>query len=147
MFHRRYHRTRAGKTHTHYALVGSVRTEAGPRLRVIAHLGELNHDEARRRQRTVVFHNRQGDGRQLRPGCGLESNAGRARLASRSLRSTLRGVPAPHRQNFIAGRFEWTTFRPTCSVFRIECGSSRSVGRGARSSHGVGFFLDMVRAE
>jgi transposase len=66
MFLRRYHRTRDGKTHTYYALVESVRTEAGPRQRVIAHLGELNHDEARRWQRTVVFHNRQGDGRQLR---------------------------------------------------------------------------------
>jgi transposase len=66
MFLRRYHRTRDGKTHTYYALVESVRTEAGPRQRVIAHLGELNHDEARRWRRTVVFHNRQGDGRQLR---------------------------------------------------------------------------------
>src|SRR5262245_31930736 len=66
MFLRRYHRTRNGKPHTYYALVESVRTEAGPRQRVIAHLGELNHDEARRWQRTVVFHNRQGDGRQLR---------------------------------------------------------------------------------
>jgi transposase len=66
MFLRRYHRTRDGKTHTYYALVESVRTEAGPRQRVIAHLGELNHDEARRWQRTVEIHNRQGDGRQLR---------------------------------------------------------------------------------
>jgi transposase len=66
MFLRRYHRTRDGKSHTYYALVESVRTEAGPRQRVIAHLGELNHDEARRWQRTVEIHNRQGDGRQLR---------------------------------------------------------------------------------
>src|SRR5580693_2227419 len=66
MFLRRYHRTKDGKTHTYYALVESVRTEAGPRQRVVACLGELNHDEERRWQRTVVFHNRQGDGRQLR---------------------------------------------------------------------------------
>jgi transposase len=66
MFLRRYHRTKDGKRHTYYALVESVRTEAGPRQRVIAYLGELNHDEERRWQRTVVFHNRQGDGRQLR---------------------------------------------------------------------------------
>jgi transposase len=66
MFLRRYHCTKNGKTHTYYALVESVRTEAGPRQRVVAHLGELNHDEARRWQRTVLFHNRQGDGRQLR---------------------------------------------------------------------------------
>ena len=66
MFLRRYHRTKDGKTHTYYALVESVRTEAGPRQRVVAYLGELNHDEERRWQRTVMFHNRQGDGRQLR---------------------------------------------------------------------------------
>ena len=66
MFLRRYHRTKDGKTHTYYALVESVRTEAGPRQRVVAYLGELNHDQERRWQRTVVFHNRQGDGRQLR---------------------------------------------------------------------------------
>jgi transposase len=66
MFLRRYHRSKDGKTHTYYALVESVRTEAGPRQRVVAYLGELNHDEERRWQRTVLFHNRQGDGRQLR---------------------------------------------------------------------------------
>jgi hypothetical protein len=52
MFLRRYHRTKDGKTHTYFALVESVRTEAGPRQRVIAHLGELNHDQERRWQRT-----------------------------------------------------------------------------------------------
>ena len=63
---RRYRRTKHGKTHTYYALVESIRTEAGPRQRVVAHLGELNHDQELRWQRTVVFHNRQGEGRQLR---------------------------------------------------------------------------------
>ena len=48
MFLRRYHRTRDGKTTTYYALVESVRTDAGPRQRVVAHLGELSHDEQRR---------------------------------------------------------------------------------------------------
>ena len=66
MFLRRYHRTKHGKTRTYYALVESIRTEVGPRQRVIAHLGELNHDQERRWQRTVVFHNRQGEDRQLR---------------------------------------------------------------------------------
>lgn len=66
MFLRRYERTKSGKTHTYYALVESVRTEAGPRQRVVAHLGELNHDQQRRWQRTTVFYNRQGDIRQLR---------------------------------------------------------------------------------
>jgi len=66
MFLRRYQRTKQGKTHTYFALVESVRTEAGPRQRVVAHLGELNHDQERRWQRTVVFYNRHGDPQQLR---------------------------------------------------------------------------------
>ena len=66
MFLRRYHRTKDGKTHTYYAMVESLRTEAGPRQHVVAYLGELNHDQERRWQRTVVFHNRQGEDRQLR---------------------------------------------------------------------------------
>jgi transposase len=65
MFLRRYTRTVAGKKLTYYALVESVRTDAGVRQRVIAHLGELNHDQQRRWQRTVVFHNRQGEARRL----------------------------------------------------------------------------------
>jgi transposase len=66
MFLRRYTRTKDGKAHTYYGLVESVRTEAGPRQQVVAYLGELNHDQKRRWQRTVVFHNRQGEDKQLR---------------------------------------------------------------------------------
>ena len=66
MFLRRYQRTKQGKTHIYYALVESVRTAAGPRQRVVAHLGELNHAQERCWQRTVVFYNRQGDPQQLR---------------------------------------------------------------------------------
>jgi hypothetical protein len=66
MFLRRYTRTKEGKTHTYYALVESVRTDAGPRQHIVAYLGELNHDQERRWQRTIAFHNRQGDVQQLR---------------------------------------------------------------------------------
>jgi transposase len=66
MFLRRYTRTKDGKKHTYYALVESVRTDSGPRQHTVAYLGELNHDQERRWQRTVVFHNRQGDQCQLR---------------------------------------------------------------------------------
>lgn len=66
MFLRRYSRTKDGKAHTYYALVESVRTEAGPRQHVVAYLGELNHDQQRRWQRTVGIYNRQGDYQQLR---------------------------------------------------------------------------------
>src|SRR5713226_2355625 len=65
MFLRRYSRTKDGKPHTYYALVESVRTDAGPRQRVVAYLGELNHDQERRWQRTVVFYNRQGEAQEL----------------------------------------------------------------------------------
>src|SRR5271163_3726478 len=66
MFLRRYTRTKDGKTHIYYALVESVRTDAGPRQHVVAYLGELNHDEQKRWQRTVSIYNRQGDCQQLR---------------------------------------------------------------------------------
>src|SRR6516225_3327208 len=66
VFLRRYRRTKNGKTHFYYALVESFRTDAGPRQRVVAHLGELNHDQERRWQRTVQFHNLQDEDRQLR---------------------------------------------------------------------------------
>lgn len=66
MFLRRYRRRKSGKTHHYYALVESMRTQDGPRQRIVAHLGELNHSEERRWQRTVVFYNRQGDGEQFR---------------------------------------------------------------------------------
>jgi hypothetical protein len=42
MFLRRYTRTKNRKTHP---LVDSVRTDAGPPQPVVAHLGELNHDQ------------------------------------------------------------------------------------------------------
>jgi hypothetical protein len=65
MFLRRYLRTQDGKQHTYYALVESIRTDAGPRQHIVASLGELNHDQERRWQGTVVFHNRQGQAQQL----------------------------------------------------------------------------------
>jgi hypothetical protein len=66
MFLRRYTRTKGGKPHSYYALVESVRTDAGPRQHIVAYLGELNHDQERRWQRTIVCYNRQGDAQQLR---------------------------------------------------------------------------------
>jgi len=66
MFLRQYTRKKAGKVHRYWALVESMRTEEGPRQRVVAHLGELNHSRHRRWQRTIVFYNRHGDAEQLR---------------------------------------------------------------------------------
>jgi hypothetical protein len=66
MFLRSYKRTKDSKQHTYYALVESQRTHDGPRQRTVAYLGELNHDQERRWQRTVVFYNRQGEAQQLR---------------------------------------------------------------------------------
>ena len=66
MFLRRYRRMRCGKPHSYFALVENLRTENGPRQRIVSYLGELNADAERKWQRTVVFHNRQGDERQLR---------------------------------------------------------------------------------
>jgi len=66
MFLRRHTCNKDGKSHTYYALLESVRTEAGPPQHVVALLGELNHDEQHRWQRTVIIYNRQGDSQQLR---------------------------------------------------------------------------------
>jgi len=66
MFLRPYKRFQDGKEHTYYALVESVRTANGPRQHIVAYLGELNHDQERRWQRTVVCYNRQGEAQQLR---------------------------------------------------------------------------------
>jgi transposase len=65
MFLRRYRRTTDGKTHSYFALVESLRTERGPRQRVVAQLGELSEDQQHRWQQTAVFHTRHLDGRQL----------------------------------------------------------------------------------
>jgi transposase len=66
MFLRRYTRKKNGKTHVYYGLVESQRTAEGPRQRMVAHLGELNHDQERRWQRTAVFYNCHGEAQQLR---------------------------------------------------------------------------------
>jgi hypothetical protein len=66
MFLRAYQRRKDGKEHTYYALVESERTPDGPRQRTVAYLGELNHDQERRWQRTIVCYNRQGNAQQLR---------------------------------------------------------------------------------
>ena len=66
MFLRPHKRIKDGKVHTYYSLVENERTADGPRQRTVAYLGELNHDQERRWQRTVVFYNRQGDAQQLR---------------------------------------------------------------------------------
>lgn len=65
MFLRRYQRSKDGKQHAYFALVESVRTECGPRQRIVAQLGELTDDQQRRWQRTAIFHTRHEDGRQL----------------------------------------------------------------------------------
>ena len=66
MFLRRYTRTKNGKQHVYFALVESVRTDAGPRQRIVAPLGELNHDQEGCWQRTVAFYNRHGEVQELR---------------------------------------------------------------------------------
>ena len=66
MFLRRYTRAKNGKQHVYFALVESVRTDAGPRQQVVAHLGELNGAQERRWQRTVTFYNRHGEVQELR---------------------------------------------------------------------------------
>jgi len=65
MFLRAYHRTKDGKQHTYFARVESLRTDRGPRQRIVAELGELSTDQQRRWQRTAIFHTRSEGSRQL----------------------------------------------------------------------------------
>jgi transposase len=65
MFLRAHHRTKDGKRHTYFSLVESIRTERGPRQRMVAELGELSADDQRRWQRTAIFHARHKDSREL----------------------------------------------------------------------------------
>jgi transposase len=84
MFLRRYQRTKDGKSHIYFALVESVRTERGPRQRVVAQLGELTEDQRHRWQQTAIFHTRERDTRQLHlfddPSAALEADVVRVRL-------------------------------------------------------------------
>jgi transposase len=61
MFLRRYRRSKNGKSYSYFALVESVRTPAGPRQQIIAHLGELSASQEQRWQNTVTFYNRHGE--------------------------------------------------------------------------------------
>jgi len=84
MFLRRYRRTTDGKTHAYFALVESVRTQLGPRQRIVAQLGELSEDQQHRWEQTAIFHTRQLDGRQPTlfddPSVPLENDVVRVRL-------------------------------------------------------------------
>ena len=65
MFLRAHHRTKNGKPHTYFSLVESIRTDRGPRQRIVAELGVLSADDQRRWQRTAIFHARHRDGKEL----------------------------------------------------------------------------------
>src|SRR5665213_685814 len=84
MFLRRYRRTKDGKTHTYFALVESVRTERGPRQRIVAQLGELSEDQRHRWQQTAILHTRERNARQLHlfddPSASVETDVVRVRL-------------------------------------------------------------------
>jgi hypothetical protein len=84
MFLRRYQRAKDGKTHVYFALVESVRTQRGPRQRIVAQLGELSQDQQQRWQQTALFHTRERDTRQLHlfddPSAPLEGDVVRVRL-------------------------------------------------------------------
>lgn len=66
MFRQRYSPTNEGRTHHYYALVESVWTDAGSGQHIVAYLGELNHDQERRWQCTVLYHDRLGQEQQRR---------------------------------------------------------------------------------
>ena len=84
MFLRRYKRTKDGKTHSYFALVESVRTERGPRQRVVAQLGELSEDQQHQWQQVAIFQARERGANQLKlfddPAAPAEADVVRIRL-------------------------------------------------------------------
>lgn len=65
MFLRRFTRKSSGKLHFYFALVENARSGLRVRQRIVAYLGELSYSDQQRWRRTVVFHTRQGEERQL----------------------------------------------------------------------------------
>jgi hypothetical protein len=66
MFLRPNHRGKAGKDHTYWSLVETVRTAEGPRQKTLCYLGELNSSAQARWLRTVDVFNEQGETQQLK---------------------------------------------------------------------------------
>ena len=66
MFLRAHERRKDGKAHAYWSVVEMVRTADGPRQRRLCYLGELNHAEQARWQKTIEVFNEQGESRQLK---------------------------------------------------------------------------------
>src|SRR5215469_2537606 len=66
MFLRPNHRGKAGKQHTYWSVVASVRTPDGLRQRTLCHLGELNGSDQARWLKTVEVFKEQGEAQQLK---------------------------------------------------------------------------------
>jgi len=66
MFLREYHVHKDGKAHAYWSLVETVRTTDGPRQRTLCYLGELNHSQQARWQKTIEVFNEQGESCQLK---------------------------------------------------------------------------------
>ena len=66
MFLRPHARSKAGKDHTYWSLVETVRTPSGPRQRTLCYLGELNSSAQARWLKTIEVFNEQGEAQQLK---------------------------------------------------------------------------------
>src|SRR6266700_96131 len=66
MFLRPHQRSKDGKDHTYWSLVGTVRTTTGPRQRTLCYLGELNSSAQGRWLKTIEVFNQQGETQQLK---------------------------------------------------------------------------------
>lgn len=66
MFLRWHQRSKDGKPHTYWPLVGTVRTPDGPRQRTLCYVGELNGSARARWLKTNELFNEHDESRQLK---------------------------------------------------------------------------------
>lgn len=65
MYLRTHHRFKDGKDHVYWSLCETIRTEEGPRQRLLCYLGELNSREEKRWRKTISVFNQEGEEKQL----------------------------------------------------------------------------------
>lgn len=65
MYLRKHSRIKDGKSHLYWSLMETVRTEAGPRQRLLCYLGELNSSRMKSWRKVVKVFNEEGKEEQL----------------------------------------------------------------------------------
>ena len=90
MYLREHGRTKDGKEHAYWSLVGTARTPEGPSQRTLCYLGELNTTAQARWRKTIEVFNEQGESWQLK--WGKRGERGQPELRGSSRNSACRSA-------------------------------------------------------